>query len=118
MRVLTDMIRLDDNVQKSLHDLLDSMRQTEIFQNYVTHRQCVDAQPELKRQIDEYRHKNLEIQQNYQGEELLRRMEEFEIQYESLCANPLVDHYLSAELALVRMYQAMERQVLEALELR
>lgn len=111
------MIRLDENVDRNLQNLTESVRQTEIYQNYKTQRELIDAQPELKAKIDEYRHKNLEIQQNYQGEELIRRMEEFEMQYASLCANPLVDHYLSAELALVRMYQAMERRIHECLGL-
>lgn len=114
---MTTMIRLDEHVENSMQGLIESVRQTDIYQNYITQRTKVEQQPELKQKIDEYRHKNLEIQQNYQGEELLRKMDEFELQYESLCANPLVDRYLSAELAMVRMYQTMELHLHEGLGL-
>ena len=60
---------------------------------------------------------NIEIQQNYHGEELLQKMEEFEMNYASLCANPLVDRYLSAELALARMYQEIQKEIHESLGL-
>jgi len=115
---LTAMIRLDEHVENSMQSLIESVRQTDIYQNYISQRTKVEQQPELKQKIDEYRHRNLEIQQNYQGEELLRKMDEFELQYESLCANPLVDRYLSAELAMVRMYQTMEWHLHEGLSLR
>lgn len=105
------MIRLDENMEKSLRSFIETIAQTEIYQNYAIQKERLKEEPELARQIDEYRHKNLEIQQNYHGEELLQKMEEFEMNYASLCANPLVDRYLSAELALARMYQEIQKEI-------
>lgn len=81
------MIRLDENMEKSLRNFIETIAQTEIYQNYAIQK------------------------------ELLQKMEEFEMNYALLCANPLVDRYLSAELALARMYQEIQKEIHERLGL-
>ena len=70
-------------------------------------REIMRKQPELYAQVNEYRLKNFDIQNESEGSELFDRMEAFEREYREFRENPMVDDFLRAELALCRMVQEM-----------
>lgn len=105
------MLASEKEVKRCLDDLIYSIKTSNVYQNYREQEEKVNEQPDLRNQIDNFRRENFELQQNFQGEELSRKMDEFEQRYESFRKNPLVDKYLSAELAFCRMIQYIEEQM-------
>lgn len=99
------MHTLEPKVTAKVDELVVVIRESETYQKFVEMQKKLDAEPELRDQVDEFRMKNFEMQQNFQGDELLQRIEEFTDSYAWLRENPLVDQYLSAELAFCRLIQ-------------
>lgn len=86
-------------------EFANSIKMTDIYQEYNLQKEKLKKQPELFEQVTEYRRKNFELQNAEDGDELFERMELFEQEYEKFRENPLVDDFLKAELALCRMMQ-------------
>lgn len=106
----------DKKIEKSLEFLIESIRNSETYRNYMMTRQEVAEKPELQEQIDAFRMKNFEMQQTYEGEELLEKIEEFSQEYAAFRENPLVDQYLCAELSFCRMIQEIDDIMLKELD--
>lgn len=103
-------------VDEALEGLLAAIRESEEYLDYRRQREKIDRQPELKEQIYIYREKNFELQNSAQGEELLRRLEEFDKEYETFVENPLVSDFLEAELAFCRMMQDINLRIAEEID--
>ena len=94
---------------------MNAIKQTDVFQNYQAAQQKVAEQPDLQKQIDDFRMKNYEMQQQYEGYELLEKSDEFTKQYAAFRENQVVDEFLSAELAFCRFMQNMDDILLNEL---
>lgn len=97
----------EKDVMEAARQLAGIIRETDIYQEYLRCREILKKQPELYAQVNEYRRKNFDIQNESEGSELFDRMEAFEREYREFRENPLVDDFLRAELALCRMLQEM-----------
>ena len=95
----------EPKVAEQLGRLVETIKESDTYQRFVEMQRRLDEEPELRDQVDEFRMKNFELQQNYQGDELLQKLEEFTDSYSEFRENPLVDQYLSAELTFCRMIQ-------------
>lgn len=102
-----------NNIDRSLQLLIADILASDVYHAYV--RQCdrVNEQPGLKRQIDEFRTRNLELQTN--GMTTFGEIDRFEREYAEFRDNPLVEDFLSAELAFCRMMQDINRRLTEAI---
>lgn len=109
------MLRGEPNVRESLDTLVEKIKNTKIYQNYIRASEAVGRQPGLQEQIDEYRRKNFMIQQNYEGDELIRQLEHFEAEYRSFREQLLVDDFLDSELAFIRLKQEIDSYLLKEL---
>ena len=77
-------------------------------------RERVKQYPDLKKQIDEFRRRNFEMQNS---EDLVfEKIEFFEKEYEDFRDNPLVADFLEAELAFCRMMQRHYGEVMRAID--
>ncbi len=94
--------------------LIQEILQSETYKEYK--KQCaeVNAEPDLKAQIDEFRRKNFEMQMDPNC--ALDRIDQFEREYAGFREKPLVSEFLAAELAFCRMMQAMNLKITEAIQ--
>ncbi len=101
-------------MEQALQAYIDKILETEEYQEYVIQKNKVKQQPELKAQIDAFRTRNFEMQT---GKELVfEKIEAFEREYEDFRENPLVDDFLSAELAFCRMMQKYNDRIMDAID--
>ncbi len=104
-------------INDALASFVTAVKETSDYKNYAMQRDKIKAQPQLKAQIDEYRRRNYELQNSDDsGEQFLEKLERLEAEYAKLCENPLAEDFLQAELALCRLVQQINLQVVDALE--
>ena len=109
------MLKRDLKINSSLDELISSIKNSEIYCNYVSASEAVSREPGLQERIDEYRRNNFLIQQNNEGEELLQKLENFELETAAFRSEPLVDKYLCAERDFVRLKQDIDDKMLSEL---
>lgn len=96
-----------NEVMEAAKRLAGIIRETDVYQTYLYYREELKKQPELYAQVNEYRQKNFDLQNETNSEELFDKLEVFEWENRSLRENPAVDDFLRAELAFCRMMQEM-----------
>lgn len=101
-------------IDEATAQLIQEILQSDTYREYK--RQCakVNAEPDLKVQIDEFRRKNFEMQMDPNC--ALDRIDQFEREYAGFREKPLVSDFLAAELAFCRMMQAMNLKITEAIQ--
>lgn len=110
------MLKSDQKIMGSLRELIDSIKDSDIYRRYEDASRKVSDVPGLQERIDEYRRNNFLIQQNNEGEELLQKLEQFELDTAAFRAEPLVDKYLCAERDFVKLKQDIDNLMLSELE--
>lgn len=103
------MSSIDSSLQQLIADILAS----DIYHAYDVQRNRVNEQPELKKQIDEFRARNLELQTSETT--TFAQIDSFEREYAGFRENPLVDEFLKAELAFCRMMQDINLRLTDAM---
>ena len=89
-------ITSDENVNQAI-------RNTDAYLEYQKQLARVKEQSELKRQIDEFRTRNFELQTSKDTN--FDKLDQFTRENEAFRENPLVSDFLAAELAFCRMMQ-------------
>ncbi len=101
-------------MEQSLQAYIEKLLKSKEYQKYVEQRERVKQYPDLKKQIDEFRRRNFEMQNS---EDLVfEKIEFFEKEYEDFRDNPLVADFLEAELAFCRMMQRHYGEVMRAID--
>ncbi len=95
---------------------ISKIRSTDTYHQYDMQVRKIQMYPELMEQINKYRQENFVMQNSFEGDELFDKIEEFNLRYESFLENPLVNDFLSAENALVKMMQKINTRIIEGLE--
>ncbi len=103
-------------VDQAIEDLLSVIRQTKEYIEYKIQYDKINMQPELHKQIDEFRIENYQLQNSTPEEEMLQRIEQFEQKYQTFRENPLVNDFLEAELAFCRKMQEITLKITEGLQ--
>lgn len=96
-------ITADENVNQAAEQLIGAIRNTDIYLEYQRQLARAKEQPELKRQIDDYRTRNFELQTSKDTN--FDKIDQFTRENEAFRENPLVSDFLAAELAFCRMMQ-------------
>jgi Protein of unknown function (DUF964). len=109
------MLKGDPKIESSLEELISSIKNSEIYRNYISASEAVGREPGLQERIDEYRRNNFLLQQNHEGEELLQKLEAFELETAAFRSEALVDKFLCAERDFVRLKQDIDNKMLEEL---
>lgn len=97
--------------------LAQAIKNTEEYRTYCSLRDQIRRMPELERAVNELRHRTMEMNRRYSGDELYDRLDETLAEFEKFRSDPLVDEYLSHELAVCRMVQNIYVQISEAIDL-
>jgi cell fate (sporulation/competence/biofilm development) regulator YlbF (YheA/YmcA/DUF963 family) len=101
-------------MEQSLQAYIDKLLKSEEYLKYVEQKERVKQYPDLKKQIDEFRRRNFEMQNS--GDMVFEKIEAFEREYADFRDNPLVADFLEAELAFCRMMQELNHKVADALD--
>ena len=96
-------ITSDENVNQAVEQMVQAIRNTDAYLEYQKQLARVKEQSELKRQIDEFRTRNFELQTSKDTN--FDKLDQFTRENEAFRENPLVSDFLAAELAFYRMMQ-------------
>lgn len=96
-------ISSDVNVNQAVEQMVQAIRNTDAYLEYQKQLARVKEQSELKRQIDEFRTRNFELQTSKDTN--FDKLDQFIRENEAFRENPLVSDFLAAELAFCRMMQ-------------
>ena len=96
-------ITADEHVNEAVNQLVGAIRNTDAYLEYQRQLARVKEQPELKRQIDDFRTRNFELQTSKDTN--FDKIDQFTRENEAFRENPLVSDFLAAELAFCRMMQ-------------
>ena len=94
-------ITSDENVNQAVEQMVQAIRNTDAYLEYQKQLARVKEQSELKRQIDEFRTRNFELQTSKDTN--FDKLDQFTRENEAFRENPLVSDFL--ELAFCRMMQ-------------
>ncbi|MDE7283081.1 MAG: YlbF family regulator [Lachnospiraceae bacterium] len=110
-------IMADSIVIKATENFVQEIMKTDIYNEYDFQKRKLKEQPELFEKVREFRQKNFAMQTaDAQSDELLDKLEAVEREAEKLRENPLVDNFLSAELAFCRMMQEVNVRIMAGLD--
>lgn len=96
---------LDSRVEAAATKFVKSIKESDIYNTYYYQLERLKRNPELYKEVNEFRQRNYEIQNTSQVDELFDKMDAFEKEYEKFRENPIVDDFLRAELAFCRLMQ-------------
>ena len=103
-----------NEVEEAVDRLADALLNSEVYREYRSKLEQVKQDPDLKRQIDEFRMRNYELQQS--PDYACDKVEQFQRVYQAFRDNPLVSDFLAAELAFCRMVQGIENRLVGIIE--
>lgn len=101
-------------VETALKELIDAILDSPEYKKYDQQLAVMREHPDLKRQVDEFRHENFLMQRCGESDELFDKMDEFSRRYEDFRKNPMVEAFLGAELDFCRMIQDINQDIVEA----
>ena len=104
---------MSSSIDRAMNQLILAIRDSDTYKEYMTQLERVKQQPELKKQIDDYRARNFELQTG--SDVRFEQIDQFEKEYEGFRENPYVSDFLAAELAFCRMMQDINIRITEAM---
>ena len=102
------------NVDVAVERYIAAIKASQEYLDYVKEKDKVKQFPELKKQIDEFRRRNYEMQNS--EDTAFETVEQFESEYAKFLEKPLVEDFLAAELAFCRLMQELELKIVGSLD--
>ena len=96
-------ITSDENVNQAVEQMVQAIRNTDAYMEYRRQLGRIKEQPELKKQIDDFRTRNFELQTSKDTN--FDKIDQFTRENEAFRENPLVSDFLAAESVFCRMMQ-------------
>lgn len=105
---------MNKEVKDAVDNLINTIKSDEVFREYHKQLDLLRQEPELKRQVDDFRKRNHEMQMS---EDLdFAKLTAFQEEFKTLRENPLVDSFLAAELDFCRMMQNINFSIVESVD--
>ena len=105
---------MDEEVRLALENLIQTIKGDEVYREYRKQLDLLRQSPELKRQVDDFRKRNYDMQMN---EDLdFAKLTAFQEEFKTFRENPLVDSFLAAELDFCRMMQNVNFRLVESMD--
>ena len=101
----------------SLQEFIEQIQRSSVYTEYMRQRDRLREFPDLKKQVDEYRQKNFILQTQTYPEQLFDEIDRFQKEYETFRENTVVHDFLAAELALCRMMQNINYELVKAISI-
>ena len=106
------MNQIDECIEQLVKAILDSGE----YQQYLSIREKVRREPEKEREIHNFRQRNFQMRKNEGRLDLFEEVDRLGQEFADFRTEPLVDDYLAAELAVCRLFQKINRKLLEQVE--
>lgn len=103
-----------NEVDAAMNKLIDEIKASDKYVEYRRQLDLLNANPELKLQVDDYRKRNYEMQMSENLD--FATLTKFQDEFKTFRENPLVDNFLAAELDFCRMMQKINFTITEALD--
>ncbi|MCQ2493052.1 MAG: YlbF family regulator [Lachnospiraceae bacterium] len=103
-----------NTVDESVNNLIEVIKKSEVYLEYRRQLELLKQDPELKRQVDEFRKRNYEMQMNEDMD--FGMLTRFQNEFKAFRENPLVDNFLAAELDFCKMMQKINFSITEAID--
>lgn len=104
-----------DQVKESLEQLIQAVKDSPECREFRRVRELIHQEPEKAKAVNEFRKKNYELR-TFGENELFAEMDRLDKEYASLRAQPYVNEFLSAELAVCRMVQRINYRLMEEID--
>lgn len=102
-------------IDEKTESLIHAVKESAEYKEYQRMRELVHLEPEKERAIHEFRRRNFELHRQ-RDVDLYSEMDRLEKEFAPLRAEPYVNEYLSAELAVCRMVQRINFRLMEEIE--
>ncbi len=104
-----------EDVNESLDRLIRSVKESPEYREYQRMRAKIHLEPEKEKAVNEFRERNYKLHE-YSGVDLFMEMDAMEKEYAPLRAQPNVNEFLAAELAVCRMVQNINYRLMEEID--
>ena len=104
-----------NEMNTALNELVQAIKDSQEYKRYQLVREELHKEPELERKVHEFRKKNFQIQ-NSGNVNLFDEVDRLEQENTELRRKPIVEEYLSAELAFCRIVQRVNWILIEQLD--
>lgn len=105
------------NVARCTQELTAAIRGSQAYTDFERAKKKIRENPELCAQLNQFRRRNYELQNEKSGSDWYEVVDEFEKQNEEFRKNPLVEEFLSNELELCRMIQRINQSIADVVQL-
>ena len=102
-------------IDERLKDLIGAIRESNEFRRYQEAKNKLHENPELEEVVHNFRKKNYQIQ-NSGNVNLFDEVDKLERENSSIRRNPVVEEYMSAEIAFCRVVQNINWTLIEGLD--
>ena len=106
---------LDQNIRNQAEQFVRDIRETDVYKSYTMQLARLKKNPELYKQVNDYRKLNFVLQYAVDVEELFDKFDFFVYDYKVLLENVILVFFLKAELALCRMMQEINALIVDGL---
>ena len=105
---------MNEEVEKALENLINTIKTDEVYREYHKELDLLRQSPELKRQVDDFRKRNYDMQMSENLD--FAKLSAFQEEFKTFRENPLVDSFLAAELDFCRMMQNINFRLVEEVD--
>lgn len=102
-----------NQIDACVNQLVDAVLQSEEYQQYLRIRERVKREPDMEQAIHEFRRRNFAMLKDGANCDLYEESDRLEQEFAQLRAEPLVNEYLASELAVCRLFQKINRTLME-----
>ena len=104
-----------NHIDEKINWLIRAVKESPEYKEYQRVRELVHRDPEKEKAIHEFRRRNFELHKR-RDVDLYSETDRLEKEFAPLRAEPYVNEYLSAELAVCRMVQRINYRLMEEIE--
>lgn len=105
------------NVVRCTQELTSAICKSQAYLDFERAKKEIGKNPELRAQLNQFRRRNYELQNEKSGSDWYETVDDFEKQNEEFRKNPLVEEFLSNELELCRMIQKINQAIVDVVQL-
>ena len=107
---------MDKSVQRSLDELLRSLRQSSEYRAFEKAREALDQDVSRRKKTDAFRRENYLLQNSERGA-LPAEQEKMSAACRKLREDPVINTYLDAELAVCRTLRQVSLRIMDSIDL-
>ncbi|MCD8133710.1 MAG: YlbF family regulator [Clostridiales bacterium] len=104
------------DIKKSVENLVDALKDSDEFRRYREACGQVRRFPEQEKRLREFRKKNFQLQNAAEQIDLFSESDKLMAEYQDLYGDPVSREFLAAEVAVCRIVQKVNRELIEFLE--